>query len=35
MKEGHVFRSWKRRFFILKDGALYYFKRQGVRLYIF
>jgi hypothetical protein len=29
MKEGHVFRNWKKRFFILKDGALYYFKRPG------
>eukprot|EP01113_Clastostelium_recurvatum_P044828 TRINITY_DN760_c0_g3_i2.p1 TRINITY_DN760_c0_g3~~TRINITY_DN760_c0_g3_i2.p1 ORF type:complete len:1617 (+),score=536.15 TRINITY_DN760_c0_g3_i2:260-5110(+) len=27
-KEGHVFKNWKRRWFVLKDGLLYYFKHQ-------
>ncbi|EFA81611.1 protein serine/threonine kinase [Heterostelium album PN500] len=29
VKEGHVIRSWKKRYFILKDGLIYYFKHQS------
>eukprot|EP01133_Synstelium_polycarpum_P014082 gene14082-16599_t len=29
IKEGHVIRSWKKRYFVLKDGLLYYFKHQS------
>ncbi|GAM26119.1 hypothetical protein SAMD00019534_092940 [Acytostelium subglobosum LB1] len=29
IKEGHVIRNWKKRYFILKDGLIYYFKHQS------
>lgn len=31
MKEGQNFKSWKRRFFILKDGVLTYFEKETVK----
>jgi hypothetical protein len=29
-KEGGSFKSWKKRWFVLKDGALSYYKQKGV-----
>ena len=31
MKEGQNFKSWKRRFFILKEGVLTYFEKETVK----
>ena len=29
-KQGRYFKTWKRRFFVLKDGALFYYKDEKV-----
>ncbi|KAF2078166.1 hypothetical protein CYY_000550 [Polysphondylium violaceum] len=29
IKEGHVIRSWRKRYFVLKEGIIYYFRHQS------